>query len=1088
MRHLFYWFFCGLLAFSFPLRLAAQATEGSILGTVYDPSRTPVANAAVTIEGEKTGLIRQVTTNAAGEYVVAALPLGSYSVRAEQPGFKTAKASGIELTVKARVRVNLTLEIGQTAESVTVASSATPLKTDTIEVANLVTREQLQSLPVISRHFLNLSILTPNAVRLPSGRQADLGGDSFALGTQGADQNNFIIEGISNNMEFSGTIGVVPAMDAIQEVSFQTSGYSAEFGKGGGAIVNVAIRSGTNQFHGFAYDYLRNDVFNARPYDFTGTSPAKQPLRRNQFGGGASLPIIRNRLFLFSNYEGFRQPATIITYGRVPTALEKQGDFSQSGFSIYDPLTQRPDPSNPSRIIRTQFADNRIPQARLNAMMLDLASRYPAPNFRDPSPTVFNNLIAYQRNNDKLDSINAKGDWIATTRDTVTLRYTQQWIDRARQGFMPDELNSGQGNLDAINTGFNHTHIFSPRLLNEFRTGYNHLVFGNVLVNNTMFTDRYNIPGASVQPGFPNFNIRNLTRPAPIRALSTLPNPFDIKQDSFQFMDNMTWHAGHHTVKFGGEFSYHRNDTASLPPGGIEPIFQADYTTPFVGATREAVRTGLADALLGYASQWTTYYYPDATRLRVKRFAAFIQDEFRVLPNLNLTLGLRYEVNPKWGERDDRLTGFDQTSGKILVPESGRSALIALGIPNGDLPSTFQYAPIDQVIPKTDYVNFGPRLGFAYTVHPRIVLRGGWGMFFGNEQANINNNTAGTPFSARLRFNGSQDTWIPINDGFPSGSYNVVINTPFPTISQMIDLNHPDGYVHKFNFNVQVQPASRTTVEVGYHGYRAVGMPVSTRFNFPPPGPGDQQARRPYPQFGEGFGQFYIGDSSFDSLEVTLRQREFHGLSLQSSFTFSKGLGYVPDNGIMPERLDYFYGRMTNDYRKRWVSSILYRIPTPWKSGWAKQVLGGWESATIVQLQGGFPFSVFSSQNMNDGLNASRANYVASAGTGNLPNGQRTLDRWFNTDAFVNPPNFVWGNSGVNILNGPGFFQTDFALQKIFPIRESMNVQFRCEAANIFNRVNLGMPSATIGGSGYGSIRSLNGDPRQLQLAARFQF
>lgn len=1077
-----------LLSLMPSINMSGQATEGSILGTVYDPSGSPVPNANVRVTGEKTGLTRTTATNDSGEYIVTALPLGVYLVSIEHRGFKKALFPGVSITIKARVRADLHLEIGETTETVSVSAGAPLLKTDTIEISNLVTREQLQSLPVLSRHFLNLSILTANSTRLPAGRQADLGGDSFAIGTQAADQNNFIIEGISNNMEFSGTIGVVPAIDSIQEVSFQTSGFSAEFGRGGGAIVNVAIRSGTNQVHGFAYDYLRNDAFNARPYDFTGTNPAKQPLRRNQFGGGASLPIVKNKIFLFSNYEALRQPAGIITYGRVPTDLEKQGDFSRSPFPIYDFSTQRRDPANATRLIRDQFPGNAIPKNRLNAMMLDLASKYPAPNFTDPSPVVFNNRVAIQQNRDRIDSLNFKSDFVLTTRDTVAARYTEQRIDRDRQGFMPDELNSGRGDLDVTNGGINYTHIFTPRLLNEFRSGYNWLRFGNKLVNNTLFTDRYNIPGANVQPGFPNFNIRNLTRPAPIRALSTLPNPFTIDQHSLQLMDNMTWQAGHHTIKFGGEFAHHRNNTSSLPPGGIEPIFQANYTTAFVGATRESARTGLADAFLGLADQWTTYYYTDATRLRVKRFAGFVQDEFRALPNLNLTLGVRYELSPKWGERDNRLTGFDLQRGKILVAEPGRASLIALGLPNGDLPSTFLYVPLDQVIPKTDYANFGPRIGFAYSVRPRVVLRGGYGIYFNTEQANYNNNTSGSPFSNRVRFTGSQDTPILINDGFPSGSYASVVSAPFPTISQMIELNHADGYVQKYNFNVQVEPVRGTLVEAVYHGYRSVGTPVSTRFNIPPPGPGDLQSRRPYAEFGEGFGLFYIGDSSFHSLELTLRQREFHGLMVQSTFTFSKGLGYVPDNGITPSNRDYYYGRTTNDYRKRWITSFVYRIPSPDNlPRWAKWVLAGWESSGIVQLQGGLPFSVFSSQNMNDGLNASRANLLTT-GPANLPVEQRTFNRWFNTDAFATPPNFTYGNSGINILDGPGFAMVDYSLQKLFPVRERMTLQFRVEAANLFNRVNLGMPAATIGSSNYGTIRSLNGDARNLQMALRLQF
>lgn len=1072
---------------SLPAGAFGQATEGSILGVVTDASGLPVPNVTVRVMGEQTGLARAVVTNEAGEYVAAALPLGSYAVSVEHRGFRKAQVPGIEVTVKSRKRANVRLEVGETAETVSVVSETPLLQTDTIEFSNLVTREQLQSLPVLSRHFLNLSVLTANSIRLPTGRQADLGGDSFAIGTQAADQNNFLIDGISNNMEFSGTIGVVPAIDAIEEVSFQTSGISAEFGRGGGAIVNVAIRSGSNDFHGFAYDYLRNDAFNARPYDFTGTNPAKQPLRRNQFGAGAGFPILRNRLFLFANYEGLRQPAGIITYGRVPASVEKQGDFSRSGFSIYDFATQRRDPANASRLIRDAFPGNAIPSSRLNAMMVDLVSKYPAPNFTDPNPSVFNNRIITQRNRDRIDSFNLKGDMIATSRDNASLRYTEQRIDRDRQGFMPDELNSGRGDLDVTNGGLNHTHVFSPTLLNEFRSGYNYLRFGNRLVNNEMFTDRYNIPGANVQPGFPNFNIRNLARPAPIRALSTIPNPFTIVQHSLQLMNNMTWHKGHHTLKFGGEFTRHRNDTSSLPPGGIEPIFQANYTTAFVGATREPARTGLADAFLGLADQWTTYYYTDATRLRVNRFAAFIQDEFRAKANLNLTLGLRYELSPKWGERDNRLTAFDLERRRILVPEESRGSLIALGLPNGALPALFQYVPLKQVIPKTDYSNFGPRVGLAWTVRKNLVLRAGYGLYFNTEQANFNNNTAGSPFSNRVRFTGSTEVPIRIAAGFPSGSYATVLATPFPTISQMIELNHPDGYVQKYNAGMQLEPARGVLFEATYHGFRSAGTPTSTRFNIPPPGPGDIQSRRPFAEFGEGFGLFYIGESNLNSLELTARMRGFRNLTLQSTFTFSKGLGYVPENGITPQNRDYYYGRMPFDYGQRWVSSAVYRIPSPaGLARWARPALAGWEISGIVQLQGGLPFSVYSSQNLNDGLNASRANYVGGAAA--LPASERTFNRWFNTAAFATPPNFVFGNSGINILDGPGFAMVDAALQKSFPIRERVSLQFRGEASNLLNRVNLGMPSATLGAGNFGTIRTLNGDARNLQLALRVQF
>jgi hypothetical protein len=363
----------------------------------------------------------------------------------------------------------------------------------------------------------------------------------------------------------------------------------------------------------------------------------------------------------------------------------------------------------------------------------------------------------------------------------------------------------------------------------------------------------------------------------------------------------------------------------------------------------------------------------------VKRFAAFIQDEFRARPNLNLTLGLRYELSPKWGERDNRLTAFDLQRAKILVAEEGRASLIALGLPNGDLPSTFLYRPLDEVIPKTDKVNFGPRIGFAYTLNPRLVMRGGYGIYFNTEQANFNNNTSGSPFSNRVRFTGSQETPILIADGFPSGSYASVVNTPFPTISQMIELDHPDGYVQKYNFNIQYEPVRGALFEAGYHGYRSIGSPTSTRFQRSAARPRRHSGAASVRRIRRRVRALFIGDSNFNALELTIRTRDFHGLFLSSSFTFSKGLGYVPDNGITPQNRGYYYGRTTNDYRKRWVSSFVYRIPTPANlARWTKPVLAGWESSGIVQLQGGLPFSVFSSQNMNDGLNASRANLVTT--------------------------------------------------------------------------------------------------------------
>jgi hypothetical protein len=364
-------------------------------------------------------------------------------------GFKRAVHPVFELTVKARARVDLQLEVGDVMQTVEVAGTAPLLKTDTPEVATLITQDQLKSLPSQNRHFLSMSVLVPGTYRTYGhNRISDFsGGESLSVAGLDSGQNNFILDGVSNNVELTGGLNAVPAIDAIQEVSIQTDGYSAEFGRSAGAIVNVAMKSGTNQIHGFGYDYLQNDKVNARPYDFTGTNPAIQPLRKNLFGGGISGPIKRNRVFLFANYEGLRQPQTVVEQATTPTDLEKKGDFTQSGWTVYDPAT------TDSKGNRTAFPGNVIPAGRISKFMQDLIALYPHPNYKDPNPTVLTNFQSFDRNSDTKDSFNLKGDANLRTTDTLSVRYGRQFYSLDRSGWMPDSVMGGHGSLDGTNAG-----------------------------------------------------------------------------------------------------------------------------------------------------------------------------------------------------------------------------------------------------------------------------------------------------------------------------------------------------------------------------------------------------------------------------------------------------------------------------------------------------------------------------------------------------------------------------------------------------------------------------------------------------------
>lgn len=1067
--------------------LKAQATEGSILGSVVDPSGSAVVGVTVTVTNVGTNFPRTTVTNDAGEYVVSNVPLGVYSVSAEQPGFKKSVQQEVQMTVKARVRVDLRLEVGEVSQSVDVSSSVSLLKTDTIEVSTLVTREQLDALPSLNRNFLSMQVLTPGTLRYWPNAGGDRigdfsGGESMQVNGLGAGQNNFILDGVSNNVELTGGMNDVPAIDAIQEFSIQTNAFSAEFGRAGGSIVNVALRSGTNDLHGYGYDYIQNDIFNARPYDFTGTNPAKPTLRRNLFGFGAGGPIIKNKIFIFGNYEGLRQPQSVIEYDTVPTALERKGDFSQSGWTVYDPATTN------AAGARTPFPSNVIPANRIDPLMSKLVSIFPLPNYKDPNPSVLNNYLAYDRNVDTKDTVNFKGDMNLRSNDTLTMRYSKQSYSKLRSGFIPDSWVGGEGSLNGTNAGLTETHVFSPNLVNEARGGWNYINDGNTPGNSNIIQELYNVPGGRVTAGYPTVSMRNITSTKAVRPLTTLPNPYFVWQNSLQFMDNLSWHHGKHAIKAGFDYTHHRNDVGgSGATGGVKFSIDGLQTVSKVGGTRPSNLTGTADALLGLVNGLTTYEYLDKTRMRETRFAAFLADDWRPTRKLSLSLGLRYEYSPNWNMKGNFATNFDLNTGKILVPDNTKDWVQnVLGVPSGVLPPNYAYVPADQVYAHNDHIDLAPRVGFAYSLTNRLVLRANYGLFFAPPTALNMNNTNGAPFSFQVQLTGDSARPVVVSQGFPSGGiYSTLNSNAIPPTQYQKNYSTPT--VEKFGMNLQWNPIRKTVVEVGYEGNHAYRLDDSWRLNFPTPAAGDINARRPYPQWGEGFGVMFRGYSHFNALEVTVRQQATHGLSIYSALTVqhSYGAPSSPD----PYNFSYGYGMLASDYGQQWSTSVIYDVPAPkGLPRFANRIIGGWQASSIVQLRGGLPFSIASSQTMNDNINASRANLSVANGPAILPTGQRNINRWFNTSAFTVPANYTYGNSGLNILRGPGFSEVEFALQKSFTFRERYKATFRAEAENLLNHVNLGTPSATLGASGFGTIRSLGGDPRYMQMVLRFAF
>jgi hypothetical protein len=1067
--------------------LFGQATEGTILGILRDPSGAVIRHGRIEVLNVQTGVTRATETNETGEYVVSNLPPGSYSVTVEAPGFKKAVQGAVSLTVKATIRVDVALEVGQAAQTVEVNAAAPLIKTDTAEVGGVVSRELIEDAPVFDRNFMSLAGLIPGTTEGPaSARQRDFSGSAVTVGGAAAEANNFIVDGVSNNMEFSGAMGVTPALDAIQEFAIQTSQYSAEFGRSGGGVVNVAIRSGTNQYHGFAYDYFRNNVLNAEPYDFTHTNPPNPPVRQNQFGAGLGMPVIKNHLFIFGNYEGIRAVTTSNVISSVPTGLEKTGDFSKSGFTIADPAT-----SNGKT--RTPFPGNVIPASRLTPSGIALVKPLPDPNYNDPS--LPHGYYSPDRQTRDLDSYNIKVDVNPTASDSITGRITQQLGGRGDSGWIPGNVLGGVGTLDATNGGLTYTRVLSPHMVNDARAGYNYLNFGNDLVYRTQVLDPATIPGLNVlsfATGYPTVSIRDYTGPAAVRPIASVPNPFYLVEHSWQFMDNLSFTHDRHAMKVGGEYGRVNSNRFQGRNGGAVLSYTGNYSTPTVGQTLEANRNGTADLLLGMANSFTTQYAFDAVRIKSNRASGFFQDDWRVRSNLTLNLGLRWDYYGPYYEEQNRFANFDPQTGTRLVPDSVRPLVQnLLGLPGGTLPAGWQYVPMDRILPHRNLANFAPRLGFAYSPTKRLVLRGGVGIFYAATTANDFNNsgTEGNPFFFDFTLTGDNVNPIVVHQGFPASGVAAALAQPtFAAYYGPLDRHDP--YTEKWSFNIQTLATRSTALDIGYEGQNGKAFPTLVPGNQPTPAAGTIQTRRPYPNVGSYWEYLPINNSHYESLQISVKQRAFHGLTAQVAFTWSKALGYTNGTGTTMDdsyNLHYDWGVQGYDLPRKLVTSFVYRIPVA--KNWyapARAVLGGWELSGLLNYRDGYPFTVgVSGPTLNNGAGTNRANLLRNP---NLPSDQRNLNKWFDVTAFSAPPNYVWGNQGKDMLRGPALFQTDAGVQKRIPVFETKRIIVRGEATNLFNRVQLGTPIATYGASGFGSIRSLAAGPRNLQLSLRFEF
>jgi hypothetical protein len=882
-----------------------------------------------------------------------------------------------------------------------------------------------------------------------------------ANGVRG-DLNNYVLDGIDNNSNDNGGSTQQVNLEAIAEFKIQTSSYDAEFGRAGGAALNVVIKSGTNQIHGSVFEYYQNAYLNAQ--DFFATTKALST-KYNQPGATLGFPIIKNKLFFFGDWQLTDQHTPRANRSTVPVAGEATGNFSggiHGVNTIYDPNT-----FNAATGLRQPFPNNIIPMNEISPLGLAYAALYPQPNV---AGAVRNNYLTEPTTLDSTMQGDGRGDYRMSNADSIFVRYTQSGQTTFTPPRMPG-LACGCS-YRSWNTFYNskaasvgETHIFTPSTLNEFRVGFS-WYYTHVGVPQGGFKtvpSNLAIPGIVADP-----SDQGLPRMSPSGGYSGLGlagfTPTFLSTSEREIRDTLNLVRGRHTIRVGGDFRWSQFNLFQLN----NPRGSFSFTGQYTSQDGSGIGNGLADMLLGLPqTSFIDSYVYLGNREPVP--SLFVQDDFKVSHNLTLNLGLRWEYYTPIVDVHNRQANFDYATGQLLL--AGKNG-------NSDALATAQ---------KT---NFGPRVGVAYTPFANTVIRAAFGIFY--SQYNL-------PYFYQPTFVGDGVTPVlTLAQGFPPLNPAQAIN-PGAT---SLDTNPKTPYYQEWNLAVQRALPGKMSLEVAYVGSKGVHLQGLTDQNQDRvPGPGDVQARRPYP-FYSGFTSMQMrGNSNFNSLQIKMQKSLSHGLYFLSSYTFSRALDdLVPIccNSPWPDQsynLHLLKGLADYQQKNRWVTSFDYQLP--FGKGQAllnhsrvlDLVVGGWHWTGIFTMGSGFPFTPTMGY---DSSNTGTQGFTLPdrIGNGNLSGSQRTINNWFDVNAFQDAQPHTFGNSGVNVLIGPGLINLDFGLRKVFDITERQKLQLRLESFNTLNHPNFGQPDSGIddGPGAAGVITSLGNPQRIIQLGLTYRF
>ncbi|HTM51743.1 MAG TPA: TonB-dependent receptor [Bryobacteraceae bacterium] len=1104
---------CFLAAF--PCGLAAQ--DATVTGTVSDTAQAVMPGVRITIRNIETGIDRTVKTNGSGSFTLTNLAPGKYELKAEMDGFKAYSKTGIVLEIGQSLRDDITLSVGSVNESVSVTAEVAPLNTENGAIkGDVIVQQEIMDLPLDGRDFTDLAFLVPGVLPAAQGGQGSFASINGARSTD----TNFYVDGFSNRSSRGAAAQARPNMSSMQEFKMEVSGYDASIGRLAGGVLNMVMRSGTNQFHGDLFEYVRNNLIDARGF----FDEEKQKLNRHSFGatlaGPVWLPKVyngHNKTFFMFSWESYKQTVGATKITHVPSLLERQGNFSES-FSLTASALKVTDP-----LSKAQFPGNIIPKSRFHPVAVKLLEYYPLPNRLDRR----NNFITHANDNDEWDSFIVKADHRFNTSNSMSYRYqirfnnTSAPYNGSALGKFGDRINDDRSLM-----GLDYTHLFSPSFLVELHSGFSrnttrqHCVWAGINV-----PEQLGLVGPTQDPDLVAFPLFNVTDYSSIGCAANVPVEYHVTdiQNGVKF----TWIKSRHTMKWGFEHSRVRFN---------QPYFNNNRGTfNFTGSWSTAP---LADFLLGQLNAATRTVGWNRNYLRATSMGAFFNDDFKLLPNLTLNLGVRYEIDMIPADRYDHLTNFVPEIGKVVLVFDDPAIRDVVAKANLKERVTFaEEAGLPRSLVNPDYNNIAPRMGFAWTPFKdrRTVLRGGYGIFYTGILLNPFRNTLQNSFpyanTETYSRNANRPDLVTLDNPFPTDRLAV----GGTTTSAGIEIDGRTGYMQSFNLTIERDLGKGLAIEIGYSGSKGLKLSRLKDINLPRRTEAAYRAGitavnlRPYSYFNGAINQFqFHSNSIYNAGQISLRRRGRGGTFYRFNYSYSKSiddasqLNGTSTAGLVAAAQD-INNRRLDRARSDWDRGHVVTASFSWQlpvgrgkkflnsaHGIGQGIVGGWQFSGTTFLATGAPITpVTAGVDLNLG-ESQKPNRIGKGIPAAIPGQRRGVDYpWFLVTDFVKTPAcvsvavgcpadrygfkpFVYGNSGRGIIDAPGLAYANLGLMKNFRFGERKNIQFRLESFNALNHPNFLVPEHQFNASGGGLITgtagSGRGGNRVFQASLKFEF